>query len=168
MDVFIEKIVQKQKDAKDIASIFGIWLLALIVSYFAVVLIPAFGIMVAAGVIYGAWYLATSLNLEFEYILTNGEMDVDKIIARRKRKRLFSVKGKDFEIFAPYTESYKNDYNSQAIKKKFYALSSLASPDAYFAIFEHKEFGKTLLVFEPDDRMISSFKAINPRRVFER
>lgn len=168
MDVFIEKIVQKKKDLKDIALSVLIWIAAVIISFIAIMFLSSFGVLIAGGAMYGAWYLTTSFSLEFEYILTNGEIDVDKIIARRKRKRIITVNSRQFEIFAPYIQKYQNEYNSQTIKEKIYALSSIDSPDAYFAIFDHKETGKTLLVFEPDERMINNFKTLNPRRVFER
>lgn len=47
-------------------------------------------IAVAAAVIFGAYKLFLRLNIEYEYTITNGTMDVDKIIAKSSRKRMTS------------------------------------------------------------------------------
>lgn len=44
------------------------------------------------GSLYGGYILITNMSVEYEYIVTNGEMDIDKIIAKRRRKRLITVK----------------------------------------------------------------------------
>lgn len=45
------------------------------------------------------------MSVEYEYIVTNGEMDIDKIIAKRRRKRLITVNARTFERFGPFKES---------------------------------------------------------------
>lgn len=46
----------------------------------------------AAAALYGGYYLTTKLDVEYEYIFTNGEIDVDKITAQRSRKRLITFR----------------------------------------------------------------------------
>ena len=93
MDVFIEYMVKKQNTAKDIVlkllCVLGAVVL-LAVALFAIPLAAQLGQigqlitmiapLIGVGGVFGAWYLITSMNVEYEYILTNGEMDVDKII----------------------------------------------------------------------------------------
>ncbi|HEX3030256.1 MAG TPA: hypothetical protein VHT34_13385, partial [Clostridia bacterium] len=66
----------------------------------------------SVGAIYVAYYLATSKNIEYEYIYTNGELDIDRIIAQKRRRRMFSTSCKNFDIVAKkgsdmYTEEIK-------------------------------------------------------------
>ncbi|MCG8499744.1 MAG: DUF6106 family protein [Firmicutes bacterium] len=163
MDIFIEHIVKRQKTAKDALVTVGLIIAVLIVAVFALQF--PFGpiIVVAAG--YGAYWLITGRNIEFEYIVTNGELDVDKIIAQRKRKRILSVHSKEFEIMAPvHDEKYKRDFTNVNIQKTIEAMSSMRAENLYFAVFKLNGV-RTKLIFEPTEKMLNAFKKYNPRQV---
>ncbi|UKI37385.1 MAG: DUF6106 family protein [Clostridiales bacterium] len=51
----------------------------------------SFVLLIDAGVVYGAYILITHFNVEYEYILTNGDIDIDKIIAKKKEKKSFEL-----------------------------------------------------------------------------
>lgn len=169
MDVFLEKIVSKRKDIKDNAITAAV-ILAVIVLFFVLMNLMAtykeigsFMLLIIAGLIYLAFRLITSRNVEFEYIVTNGDLDIDKIISKRKRKRLFSANCKDFDIVARVNgESFSRA--AQSIKNRIDASSSPDSPDAYFITLSYKG-EKTLVIFEPDERMLNNFKIFIPRKV---
>ncbi len=169
MDVFIEKIVKKKSDAKSkaltILIIVGVLILSIVA--LGIPFLGMFGIFIVVGLIYGAWILITSFQVEYEYSLTNGELDIDSIIAQRRRKRILTINCKEFELLAPFNESHKRETETPSLKKKIYACTSLDAEGLYFAIFNTTEFGKTLLVFEPDDRMLASFKSYIPRKVMD-
>jgi hypothetical protein len=112
--------------------------------------------IVGAG--WGMIILFRRLNLEFEYIVTNGEMDVDKIMGRRSRKRLFTVDCRLFDILAPYTPDFRNEYSSQAISSVVDVSSHPDAPGRWFAIFNAKDGKRTLLIFEPSEKMLDAFK----------
>ena len=102
MDVFVEQIVKKRNTTKDIAVIVGIILAALILCFVFAIILPALvpilgtlSLFLVAGTIFGAYWLISSMNLEFEYAATNGDLTVDKIIHRRKRKRVINLDSKD-------------------------------------------------------------------------
>lgn len=169
MDIFMEKIVPKRKDAKDklivAVIVFLTSIITLAVLMIKIPLISDLGlsIFIAAGLIYLAFRLITSRNVEFEYIVTNGDLDIDKIISKRKRKRIFSASCKDFDIVAR-TKSNSFSQSVQALKNRIDASSSPSSPDAFFVTLNYKG-EKTLLIFEPDERMLNSFKTFIPRKV---
>lgn len=167
MDTFMEKIVAKRKDIKDNLMVSGI-ILGTIIAILAVVNIPlinqlGIGLFLAAGLIYLAYRLITSRNIEYEYVVTNGELDIDKIISRRKRKRIFSASCKEFDIVARVS-SNSFSQSVQSIKNRIDASSYIGSPDAYFATLNYKG-EKTLVIFEPDERMLNNFKFFIPRKV---
>lgn len=168
MDFFNEFIVRKQKTAADYAKtaavIMGGLLLIFVMMMFMRYL-GSFFLLLVAGVIYGMYYLISSSSVEYEYIVTNGELDIDKIIARRRRKRIASVNSKDFEYFAPYREQYSRMYSSEDINKKINAAGSLKSERTFFALY-HKNNEKICLIFEPTEKMISEFALKVPRSVF--
>ena len=51
--------------------------------------VPIAGVLLAAGVIYLTYRLFRAFNVEYEYIATNGAIDIDRITARSKRKDVY-------------------------------------------------------------------------------
>lgn len=167
MDIFLEKIVKRKRTAADIAITVGIIVLALIL----IMIVGSFSFLqslwplFAVGIGYLAYMFIRGRNIEYEYIVTNGDLDIDMIIAQRKRKRIFSANCKDFDIVAKMT-SGQYDHNMQSIKKRINAVSSIESQDVYF-ISMTKDSEKVLVFFEPHPKMLDSFKKYIPRKVFE-
>lgn len=165
MDTFLEKIVAKKKESSDMMFTAGIILAAIVV----ILVVPAIPVIrslwtfVFLGVVYGAYLLIKSRNIEYEYIVTNGDLDIDKIVARGRRKRIFSASCKDFDIVAKVKSSEYN-HNVQSITSKITAVSSMQSEDAYFIVLNYKG-TKTAVFFEPDARMLNNFKTFIPRKV---
>jgi hypothetical protein len=169
MDTFMEKLVTKKKTTADHLITFGIVLAAilLIMIILMIKVLQELGIslILAAGIGYLAYRLLTSRNVEYEYIVTNGDLDIDKIVSRRKRKRIFSANCKEFDIVAPVkSDSYNR--SAQEFKKRIDASSSTDSADAWFVTLNYKG-EKTIVIFEPDERMLKNFKIYIPRKVLQ-
>lgn len=168
MDTFMEKLVTKKKVFKDnlitAGVIFGGLILLMFSQSIKVIQQLGIGVFLAAGIVYLGYRLITSRNVEFEYTVTNGELDIDKITSRRKRKRIFSASCKEFDILSR-VKSNSFSQSVQSIKNRIDASSSLDSPDAFFATLNYKG-EKTLLIFEPDERMLNNFKLSIPRKIF--
>jgi len=168
MDFFNEFIVRKNKDAKDFLIIAGAILGSLVLLFLLTLFggyLQSFLLLFIVAVFYGLYYVISSLNIEFEYIVTNGELDIDKIISRRRRKRLVSVNSKDFEYFAPVNANHKKMMDASDINKKIMAASCLNAPNAYFALY-HKNNEKFCLIIEPTEKMIKEFSLRMPRSMF--
>ncbi len=161
MDLFSEYMVKAEKKPTDYLKIALIIIAAFAVSYvlfflmLALMQVPLVSPL-AFLAIFLVWYFAIfklirRYNVEYEYLLTENELDVDKIMSRSMRKKMLSVNVRSFEIMAPlqssyYTENYKN-------AKTVFAASSYESGKAYFAVFSDDGV-KTVLIFEPSEKMI--------------
>ena len=160
MDVFCEYIVKVKKNPVELTiSALGIILAVILLGFslfFLFTPFSSFVLLMDAGVVYGAYILITHFNVEYEYILTNGDIDIDKIIAKRKRKRVLSFSTKEFEIVAPYKqgENYTNVLD----------LGTRNYENAYYAVFS-KDGQKKTLVFNPPQKMIEAMKTYSPRTV---
>ncbi len=169
MDTFIEKLVTKRKTAVDHLITVGIVLAAivLIMLSLSIQLLQdlGVGIIIAAGITYLGFRLVSSRNVEYEYVVTNGDLDIDKIISKRKRKRIFSANCKEFDIVAP-VKSDSFDRSVQEIKKRIDASGNIDSPDAWFVTLNYKG-ERTVIIFEPDERMLKNFKIYIPRKVLK-
>ena len=104
MDIFNEKIVKKRYDMQDLLIVVGLIVAAFFLIFLKVFLnLGMLTPLLVIGIGYGLFYLISARHVEYEYSVTNGDLDVDKIIAR-KRIRLLSIEGKDLEILAKLKE----------------------------------------------------------------
>lgn len=166
MDTFIEQIVPIRKSLTERMTQIGIIVLAvllIILCGFCYVLrvLSIFSFLFAAvafAIGFGAWYLCIQLNLEYEYIVTNGDLDVDKIIAKRTRKRVLSVDCRSLSEFGKYDpDAFKN--------RRFAARIVATSVDenACYAVFSPKDEGESLLIFSPNEKTLSAMRKYAPR-----
>ena len=163
MDYFTEYIVRRKKDAKDILIILGVIIAASVLTaigvlFLGVPLIGQFVLLIVAGVVWGAYLLITGRNIEFEYIVTNGELDVDRITARRKRKRLISVASKEIELIAPIT-----DHSGDNVTNVIDASRNLKDDETLCYLITVKEGVKTKILFNPSEKMLKIFKKFRPQ-----
>lgn len=160
MDVFCEYIVKaKRKPVHNVITVLGI-ILTIVLIYLSLPILASplssVALLLDAAIIYGLYILITHFNIEYEYILTNSELDVDKIIAKRKRKRVFSMNVKDFEVLEP-VDSNKNYQN-------ILDCSSKNNQDLYYGIFS-KDSKTQTLIFNPPLKMLENMKQYSPRTI---
>ncbi len=171
MDVFMEKIVARQRTGKDMLVTAGI-IIAVPAAFILLMNIPylnklvgSFWLLALAGLIYGAYHLIKSRSIEYEYIVTNGELDIDKIIAKRKRKRIFGASSKDVDILAKYRGTHYEPSMDQ-IQNKIEAVSTMEADDIYFIVLNYKG-ERTIVFFQPTEKMLDSLRRFNPRKIFK-
>ena len=165
MDTFVEQIVAKKKTGKEIAAIVlvavGLALIvALTVLFFPIIGVIAPILLFGAG--YGAWWLITAQNIEFEYCVTNGDIDIDQIIARRKRKRIVSVSSKKIEAVGRYSPAV---FAGRQVDRLVMAVTSPSAEGLYYFTYHSKKRGHTVVVFEPNERVKAAFREGLPRLI---
>lgn len=173
MDIVLEYIIKKKNTSKDNALIIGTILAALILTQailtisLKVLNLGTFGFIVIAAIWFGVYWLLTMRSKEFEYSITNGELDIDMIIARRKRKHLLSVKTRQFELCA----NVHDPAFQQALNEKkpansiIMAASEKNAPRTYFVDLIAHDGKPYRLFFEPTSKMLEAFSKYNPQNV---
>ncbi len=150
MDTISEQLVPKintgADKAKKILISLGSILLATVLMWLAIVFAVYSLIILVLLVLYGGVWLVANMNLEYEYIITNNEMDIDKIIGRRKRKRMITLDLNSSEDFAPYPADGELDVDATV-----HATSGLEK-DAHYLIVQHGSYGKVMLIFNPNEK----------------
>lgn len=172
MDVYFEYLVKRKNNSQ--TQLYRI--LVICASVFLFILLVDLGIkfplflllflLLAVLSIYGARFILGYFNLEFEYIITNGDMDVDKVIAKKKRKRLLTVNFRNIEIMAPVNGAHKKEFNEMPYQKKIDASISEDEKNTYFIIGHSEKHGIVKLIFSPDERIIKAAKTFAPHKVF--
>jgi hypothetical protein len=156
-DVFVEHMVVRRPTAKVLAQKCLLAAALPAVAAPSFMFLGPFMLLPVFGAVWGMTILWHRLDLEFEYIITNGEMDVDKIMGRRSRKRLFTVDCRTFDILAPCKEEYRNEIESQSVTCRIDVSSHPGAPGRWFAVYNAKDGARTLLIFEPNDKMLDAF-----------
>lgn len=154
MDNYSEQLVARRRNNSDIAKLIGIGLGTILVAsaiMFFAIMLGFFSLVIIAVLILflGVW-LMSNQSIEYEYILTNDEIDIDKIIGRRKRKRMITLNLKSAEEFAQYPP--EKDSGADAT---VYA-SSGTEQDAYYLLVNHSGYGRVKLIFNPNEKMRES------------
>jgi len=165
-DVFIEYMVAVRKTIKTtllkiLIILGGAFLVVVMMTLSG--LLGAFsilGVAAAMGVAYGAYFLLTSMNVEYEYAITNGEMDVDKITAQRKRKRLCTIKWREVEAFGKYVPA---EHSGKQYENKFMACDSPDNPELWYCTARVPSKGQVFLVFNASERMLEAIKKYLPK-----
>ena len=164
MDSFKEQIVRKIPTKND--KIQKIFIMIASVALAALCFIFPFGtqfsvigIFLAAAALYGGYYLTTKLDVEYEYIFTHGEIDVDKITAQRSRKRLITFRCGSATDFGIADENFSVPEGATQVL----ACACDDSLTDYYITFNHKNLGLTTVIFKPDDDMLALMKPALPR-----
>lgn len=169
MDNFVEQLVvrnetQSEKTRKIALLIIGA-LMTVLIALTAFMqlgspIIAFLGFILAAGAGYFTYFKYRSSYVEYEYAFTNGTLDVDKIVAKSKRYELLSTEVKTFTAFGKYDESMEEDEDMTVM----IVTDNIASHE-YYADFLSEEYGKTRLIFAPDERMLETIRKFLPSRL---
>ena len=160
-DIFLEQIVKQQKSVKQIVRNCLIILVGLII---ACALLPfslfrpnygPFVFLVFAGVLYYTWYIVSGLNLEFEYIFTNGDLDVDKISNKRKRKRMTSIRISKISLFSEFDAA---KFDKKAFDVVYEAAQSVQSEQNYMIQYANRKDKKCVLIFTPNEKLVEAIR----------
>ena len=157
MDVFFEQIIPIKKTGKTVALFLGIWVLAALLSAAVFFFLGSFSLIFIFGIGYGAYFLSSKLNVEYEYIITNGILDIDKIINKSSRKRMISVD------LVGVTRLEKFNANAPISHKSTVFACDPDDPNAYLAVAEKSGQSAVSFVFSPNDKIKSAIVKFAPK-----
>ena len=157
MDVFFEQIIPIKKTGKTIVLFLGIWVLAALISALVFLFLVSFSPIFIFGIGYGAYYLSSKLNVEYEYIITNGILDIDKIINKSSRKRMISVD------LVGVTRLEKFNANAPLSYKNTIFACDKDDPNAYLVVAEKTGQSAVRFVFAPNDKIKSAIMKFAPK-----
>lgn len=163
MDIFKEFIVKKELSQREKLSNIFIGLAAVSLGVSAVLLtmgltIQMFGLLIAFASLYFGWRLICKTFIEYEYIITNHDLDIDKITNQSERKRLCAI---DLRTVSEYgkADNLSLDESDTVVK----ASANHPELDDYYLRFDHREYGKSVLLFTPSTEMMDIIKSALPR-----
>lgn len=164
-DIFIEQLVKREKTTKDRlmmgASVVASLLVIIIITMFPVLMGLFFPLAVV--IIWVEFMFIKKFNIEFEYVLTGSELDVDRIVNEVKRKRQITVDVKNMKIVAPVDEAaYQHELKDYT---KLYDFRSNREGAVVYAAMAVVKNEKVKILFEPKEEVLRSMKMFNPSQV---
>lgn len=151
MDCVCEQLVAKKRTGADALKAVALILATAVVSALCVL---GFG-FVSPILIFGipgsialCVWLIKNINSEYEYIITNNHMDIDKIIGKSRRKRMITI---DLSKAQDYTENEPPTSANRA--KTTVHASSGNEDDVAYLYAEHADYGTVMLIFSPNEKI---------------
>ena len=165
-DVFVEQIIKKNLSLGGLAIRTGAVLLVLI----GILFIPYLGMLgltITALLIYLAYLAFVYTSAEWEYSFVNGELTIDKILGKRKRKPGETYDIKKASLIAPA--------NSEEIRQKSEFLTKINYAgtrnieNQYSIIIDDVEGvkGALMITIEPDEKLIDAMYKVRPNNVIK-
>lgn len=160
-DVFKEQLVKKLPDGRDLLIKIGTVVLGLIVMYLVLIFLNPIFPYVFAAIIFGVYTLFGRLNIEYEYILTNGELDIDAVFNKARRKRLYSGDLRNAQAFSHIGEkSFDTEFSGCTVKN----YSSGRITDNTYAFIGYSKEKKLKIIFQPNEQMLDAIKPYIKKR----
>ena len=163
-DAYAEVVV-KRKDTM-LTMILRVFLVFLVfVSFLLITLQNGMFLVIGAILIVGIIYLFPRLNIEYEYIYCDGQLDFDKIMGNSKRKTIKRIDFEQVEVMAPLGSHSLDGYTYIQSKMKNFT-SNRKDVTPYVVIAKD---GPTITkyLFEPNKKMIDLIKMKYSRKISE-
>lgn len=166
-DIFNEQLVEKNNSLKDnlirVAIVIGAMVLIMVSSM--VPFLVSFLVPIAAVIIIGAVFLMRRLNIEFEYVFTSGDLDIDKIFNKNKRKKFLTIDVRNIEIMAPVDS--KDHASELSNYQKVVDCSSGTKKNNTYAAMIVRDGKREKLIIEPNEKMLKAIKKYIPRKIMQ-
>lgn len=112
-----------------------------------------------------AYFVIPMFDIEYEYLYLEKELSIDKVIAKERRKHVYTIDLNKVEKIAPEGSHELDSYQSREhISKDF----SSGMPDAKNVIVVYEEHGQPALIkIQSNDELLKAIKTVFPRKVLE-
>lgn len=160
-DFYTEQLVKKQTGMREIMLRAAMIAVGILGAALAVAIGFPFGMLLFIVAAVLVFLMYRKVNVEYEYLFVNGELDIDMIFNRARRKRVFSMQLNELQVLAPvgsielkhYQKAKVTDYSSGRKDAKTYGMVILERG-------VHQ-----MIIFEPKESIVEGFWMLAPRKV---
>lgn len=118
------------------------------------------------GVVLGvlSYFIYLNCDLEYEYLYVDKELTIDKVMAKRKRKKVAVFDINKMEILAPIKSYHLDNFKHRTDKTTDYSSGIEDKPDRRYVFFYD---GQKRIVIEPNPELVKAIQTVAPRKVFK-
>ncbi len=121
-----------------------------------------FSLVGIAGII-AVVFIYPRLNVEYEYIFCDGQIDFDKIMGGNRRKNIIKIDMDDIEIIGPVKASELSGYQNLKVMD----FSSRTPEGNTYAIIGKVKDQNMKILFDPSAKMVEAMRMKSPRKVLK-
>ena len=161
-DIYAEWLVQREKFkwlplayiGGAILGIVGFWLMINFKWGFVAFILVAFALFVGR----------RFLSVEYEYTFVTNELDIDRIFSKSSRRNAMNIQMSSVESVEPASDQKREQLISGGTTyKNFTSREDGAS--TYFIIFSNEDEGRTVVEFEPNEKVLNAMWRCSPSKV---
>ncbi len=162
-DVYVEWLVKRQQTLTDKLIRIATMTLS-VISVLLVLLTGQLLVMIVAVAVCVLTYIAYNrTDLEYEYIYVSGEMAIDRIMSRSRRKRVEVIDTTRIEVLAPLNSPRLDGHKHKKYKELDYT-SGMKDQSKHVFVMYHAD-GKRILL-EPNRELVQALRDAMPHKVF--
>lgn len=162
-DVFVEQLVRRERPGGEALFKMGVLVAGVLLVGVAFLLAKSFFPVCFAVIIILEFFAFVYTVKEFEYSFINGDVDIDLIQGKRKRKTVFSCSCKEIAAMAPCDGA--DGVLSGEYTRTLDASASKKAEGRWYLITERQDGTRELLIFNPNERMLEAFKGYLGRKM---
>ena len=102
------------------------------------------------------------MRCEYEYCISEHEITLAKIYAKRRRKEIFSAEAKSILFIAPATDDNIKKAREYRPAEQFNVYSANTESKLWLAVFENEKEENTLFIFEAEDSITKILRSLKP------
>ena len=160
-DAYAECLVKRKDPAYAFPAKAGITVLLVIALLTAFVSLLGLVLLAAVGV--AAYFVHTGLSVEYEYLFVEGDLSIDRILAKSRRKKVLECRKDEIQIVAPSDSYMLKDYENANTKLADY--SSGRKDGKVYAMIYQKGSESRKVLFEPNEKMINAMRRAYLRKM---
>lgn len=160
-DTYVECLIKAKQPGW--AKFLKILLIILTVGFVLIMLFFPLGFLLAIATGVGAYFVNLYSDIEYEYLYLDKEINVDKVLAKSKRKRVATYSIDRMEVFAPINSYHLDNYKNRDVKVTDLSIGEVQQPDLRYAMYYE---GGEKIIFSPSESLVKALKNVAPRKVF--
>ena len=160
MEAFVEILVKKKTTLLDRIKVITPTIAIILFNIYSMrpgSILFAFLPMIIIASCFVVYCLVIYNSIEYEYILVNNELDIDKIMGKSKRKKVITIKKNQIDDFDSVKESKYTSYRKKSNKIISVASDENSDENYYIALNDNR---KTLIIL---DRVDDIYKILKKR-----
>jgi uncharacterized membrane protein YdbT with pleckstrin-like domain len=157
-DIFVEEMVVRRKGLLNLLLSVLIIVAAVVLALAVWLFVPFISSVLMLIILFGGYLGVKFQYVEYEYSFTNGDLDIDKIMAKRKRTRVLEINQKQIQVMAPYTAEYESETKDYQVSQVLDVSSSKNAAGRWFFIYEKTDGTYGFVVMQPSKQMREAFQ----------
>ena len=161
-DSYTEWLVKRKASSQNMIIKALLIAICILSAYLAVTTIFGVAVLVAAGV--STYFIFQNLDLEFEYLIVNDQITIDKIMGKARRKKAWEGTLDEVKMIAPLDSHVLKDHENSNMKVLDFG-SHVQGAKVYGIIYQGEGGQVTKIIFEPNDKILQHIRQRIPRKI---